>query len=443
MRQVSHIFRKDVRHLWPEVSMALAAVAGFTYIAARQAQTLSDSQASQGIAPPLLTMLVPLVWWGLIARLIYGEPLAGDQPFWVTRPYARRNLIAAKAFFILVFVNLPKFVADVFILHAYGFPLSQQLGGLIWTQVILTTVFVLPAIALCTVTAGFAQLIATVFLLALTVTGWNMIAPYMGAGVDWLAFEWVRADCVGALIALAALAIIVRQYWYRDTVRSRLLAGGATLSVFVVLLLLPWRLAFSIQSRVTSTPIDSSAIRIEFDPTISWAARTPLCRDKNVEIEVPLRITGIPAGMKVAPEGLLAAIESPGGDVWRTGGQPRGHIRSTGDISSLYASIDSASYDRLKNQPVRIRGSVFLTLYGNPRRAVLPIRDQPVFSPTPGVGLCSALRTGRGVLLSCRSAFRSRPDLVTFDIIGPQRFVLGAPPMSFLGDASGDQNSGA
>jgi hypothetical protein len=108
--------------------------------------------------------------------------------------------------------------------------------------------------------------------------------------------------------------------------------------------------------------------------------------------------------------------------MWRSGHQPQTNLRSVGEFTSFYASLSSAFYNRVKNEPVRIRGTLYLTLYGNMRATVLPVRDRPVPLPTPGVGLCSAGRSGREIILNCRSAFKSRPDMVTFKRV----FVTGA-----------------
>ncbi len=428
MRQAFHIFKKDVRHLRMEVSMALAAAAGFTSSVAHGAGYLADN-ATGDVGPAMLTYLVPAAWWVLIARLIYGEPLVGDQPFWITRPYSRKSLVAAKALFVFVFVNLPKLVGDVVILRAYGFRIWPELGGLLWTQALLMGLFVLPIVAICAITTGFVQFIITTFALGLAVAGWSFVIPRFGAGESWFALEWPRSYVIGLIVAVAALVIIAWQYARLDTARSRLIGGGTVVLALLVFAFLPWPAAFALQSRLSGQSIDVSAIRAGFDPDMGWRVRVLVQRDGTADVQVPLRITGKPALLERA-EGITATIESPNGDVWRADRLPRSHVRSTRASTAFAAVLGSSFYEKVKNDPVRIRGSLYLTLYGNPRTAVLPIKEQPVFLPTPGVGLCSAVRTGGRIVLVCRSAFRSRPDLVTFHVTGLE-FVLGAPPAVF------------
>ena len=239
MRQAFHVF-KDVRHLWLEISIVLVTSVAFTFMVARGAQSWSDPEAAKGVALTLLTYLLPASWWALIARLIYAEPLLGNSEFWVTRPYGRGSLLASKALFIAMFVNLPKLLGDAVILRAYGFRIWPELGGLLWTQVLLAAVFVLPVAALATVTTGFVQLFAVNFVLVLAVVGWNLAIPEFGIGNSWLALEWTRSYSIGLVVVIAALAIILRQYGRRDTATSRFLAGAAVLMAFVAFAWLPW-----------------------------------------------------------------------------------------------------------------------------------------------------------------------------------------------------------
>ncbi len=435
MRQALHIFRKDVRHLWLEISIALAATSAFTFVVARGSQSLNDPAAVQGVAATLLTYLLPVAWCALVARLIYAEPLAGNRQFWVTRPYAWKSLLAAKGLFIAAFISLPKLIADAVILRSWGFKIGSELGGLLWAQVLLAVVLVLPVAALSAVTTGFVQLLAVTFLFVLGLAGWYLLVP--GAGDPWLALEWTRSYSTGLVIAGAALAIILWQYARRDTTTSRRLAGGAALAAFAVSVWLPWPAAFALQSRFSTQSIDTSAIRVEFNRDASFAARALVDGDNAVDLVIPLRVTGIPAPLRPAFEGIAAEIEGPDGSRWRTGPSPRSYVRSDQGVAprpsldasvSFHARLAPSFYRSVKNSPVRLRGSLYLTLYGNPRLTLLPVRDETVLVPTAGVGLCSSTQSRGGIILTCRSALRSRPDVVAYSVQVVWR--LGEPPIN-------------
>jgi hypothetical protein len=435
MRQALHIFRKDVRHLWLEISIALAAASAFTFVVARGSQSLNDPAAVQGVAATLLMYLLPVAWCALIARLIYAEPLAGNRQFWVTRPYSWKSLLAAKGLFIAAFIQLPMLIADTVILRAWGFKIGSELGGLLWAQVLLAAVLVLPVAALSAVTTGFVQLLAVTFLVVLAVAGCYLLIP--GVGDTWLALEWTRSYSTGLVVAGAALAIILWQYARRDTTTSRRLAGGAALAGFAVSVWLPWPAAFAFQSRFSTQSIDTSAIRVEFNRDTSFAARALVDGDNAVDLVIPLRVTGIPAPLRPVFEGIAAEIQGPDGAKWRTGQYPPSQVRSDWDSPSrprlgasvsLHTRLAPSFYSNIKNNPVRLRGSLYLTLYGNPRLTLLPVRNETALVPTAGVGLCSSTPSRGGIVLTCRCALRSRPDVVAYDVQVVWR--LGEPPIN-------------
>jgi hypothetical protein len=365
----------------------------------------------------------------LIARVIYNERLPGDQQFWVTRPYAWKSLLLAKALIIAAFVNLPKLISDAVIINAYGFRIGSELSGLLWSQLLLTVVFVLPVAAICTVTTGFVQLLSVTFLVGLAVVAWNLVMPAFSVGASWLGLEWIRSYCTGIVVAIAAIAMILLQYAQRNTSASRSLAAGAVILALLATAWLPWPAAFALQSHVSTQPVDSSAVRVEFGGDKKRLTRAIIDEEHGVDLHILIRITGVPPPLKLQAEGITATIEGPGGAVWRADQHPRNQLRSEGTSTWLYVRVDDSFYRKVKDSPVRIRGSLYLTLYGNERRTFIPLERRTTLHLTPGVGLCSLTRTGRRHLLSCRSVFRSRPDLVLVDFAGTGR---RGQMMSFL-----------
>src|SRR5207253_3502522 len=79
MRQALHIFKKDVRHLWFEITMVICVVAAFTFTGSRRALWLMDPATNRIAAWTLVMILLPLTWWTLIARVIHDEALPGDS----------------------------------------------------------------------------------------------------------------------------------------------------------------------------------------------------------------------------------------------------------------------------------------------------------------------------------------------------------------------------
>jgi len=411
MRQAIHIFKKDIRHLWIEIAVTLLVAAAFTFTGARRALWLAEPAVNRNMAWTLLKSLLPLAWSILIARLVHAEALPGDRQFWTTRPYAWKSLLAAKALFVAVFVNVPLLVAHIAILLAYGFHPLAELPGLLWSQVLVTAVLVLPMAAISALTTGFVQLLITGSILGLALAAWNIIAS-LDAG--WRAIEWIRSYCDITVVALAALAILVWQYASRRTTIARWLALAAVVVVALGDALMPWTAAFALQSRLSSQPIDPASLRIDFDSAKQWAARALIEKGDRVWIEIPIKLSGIPAGLSPRYDGVIMAIEAPDGSTWPADRQPWSHITGRDQVLSLQATVDGGFYRKVKDQRVKFRGAMYLTLYGHQRVTDVPFSAPPM--AVPGRGLCTASpgTERKSYYLVCNSAFLDPQGMVTY-----------------------------
>ena len=407
MRQALHIFKKDVRYLWIEIAVTLLVVAAaFTFTGARRAGWLADPAVNLSMATTLVKFLMPLVWCILIARLVHAEALPGDRQFWTTRPYAWKSLLAAKALFIAVFVNLPLLAAQVVILLAYGFHPLAEIPGLLWSQVLITAVLVLPIAALSALTTGNVQLLMTGSVLGLALVAWKIVAPFYRYDAAWRALEWVRYGYDIAVLAPATLAILVWQYARRKTTFARSLAVAAVVLVALGNSLLPWTAAFALQSRLSRLPVDPASLRIDFDSAKQWAARALIEKGDRVWVEIPIKIAGIPAGMSPRLDGVIMAIQAPDGSTWSADQQPWSHVGGT--------TVDAGFYRKVKDQQVKLRGAGYLTLYGNRRVTNVPFSAPPM--AVPGRGLCTA-SPGAGrksYYLVCSSVFLDPQGMVSY-----------------------------
>src|SRR5260370_3597903 len=240
MRQALHIFKKDVRHLWFEIAVVITVVAAFTFTGARRAQWLADPVTNR-IAPWTLVMiLLPLAWWTLIARVIHDEALPGDSQFWITRPYSWKSLLGAKALFILAFINIPMLLDDGVIVRAYGLPLGAEMRGLLWSQVLIAIVFILPIAALSALTTGFVQLIFAVLTPCVIALGVAIIAPEVVLGGFLGGSDWVKTYYAFLVISVAASAILAWQYSTRRTDAARSLAVAAGILAGLGMTMIPW-----------------------------------------------------------------------------------------------------------------------------------------------------------------------------------------------------------
>jgi hypothetical protein len=391
MRQAIHIFKKDVRHLLYEIVLVLVVVVAFTWFCVPEADGPDPGM--------LVALLLPLCWAVMIGRLIYAETIPGDRQFWITRPYVGVSLLGAKALFILTFVTLPMVVADLVILRAYGFALAGHVLGLVWNQCLLLAAFALPLMAICSMTTGLGQLFTV-----LVVFGLVFLTTY--ASNSWFALDWMLSSYVLTVIVVSSLAILIWQYRARRTASSRLLACGTVVLVVLGTVFFPWNAAYAIQARMSKVKVDPSTIHVGFDLNRKRAAAAVVDQNGHVEITIPLAITGVAEGMEMTPDGLTAVIEAPSGEVSRNEKQPwRQIFTGPRTFTALETTVDGAFYAKVKNQPAKVRGILYLTLNGNRQVVEISLRGQPI--QVPGVGICSANTMMGNRFFGCTAVFRS------------------------------------
>jgi hypothetical protein len=420
MRQTLHIFKKDVRHLWFEIAVVTTLVAAFTFTGARRALWLADPVTNRIAAWTLVMILLPLAWWTLIARVIHDDALPGDSQFWITRPYSWKSLLGAKVLFILAFINLPMLLADGVIVHAYGLPFWAELPGLFWSQVLLAMVFVLPIAALSALTSGFVHLIFAVLTPCVIALGVAIVAPEVVLGGFLGGSDWVKTYYALLVISVAASAILVWQYSMRNTAAARSVAVAAGILAVLGMTLIPWSAAFRIQSWLSKQRVDQSLAQVGFDSGNRWLTRAVIEQADRVRIELPVNITELPPGVIAKPEGFSVQLQASDGTIREADQLPLRVASKMGQAFSLQASVDGAFYRKVKDEPMKVRASLYMTLFGNQKTVSVPFGDRSV--PVAGVGVCSASggANRQSYFLICSSAFRFPPVLVSY------RFVQSA-----------------
>jgi len=437
MKQALHIFKKDVRCLRYEIVIVLFFVAAFTVSAIRFSLSEGYIDLLTGF---LLPLGLPLVAWYLIVRVIHAEALPGDRQFWITRPYRWQSLLGAKALFVLAFLNLPIVIADSVILNANGFSLLKELPGLITEQVLITAALFLPMVALAAVTTGLVQvLLAVLIFAAIAITRSLLVfrAP-LSRPVDW-----VGATVAVVGIASVAAAVVLWQYSRRRTVPARVIAGGGFVAVCALSAIVPFSFSFWIQSLV-SNRVDASAIQISVDARDPWFAHRVSLLDDHVVVQAPIRVRGIPAGMVLRPDALIVTLEAPDGTVKLFDSGPWSPEEGLGPSHWPRILLGGRFFEKIKDQPVRLYGSAFATLFGNQRQTPIPYDAKRL--AVAGAGLCDASRTETLTRVTCRYPFRIAPDAVTifFGQTGedtgqllsysPFPAQLGSSPVNLLND---------
>jgi hypothetical protein len=398
MRLILHIFRKDAIRLWPlaSVFLALLALHGF----------MDRKYAPYGPPDPLsaLPSLLPIACGILLVALVHQEGLVGEREYWLSRPLPRRQLLAAKVLFVLVFVNLPLFVYQAATIISAGLPLSRNLLNLLCLQVFFTAVDILPVAALAAVTKNMVQ----------TVLAALAAAAVIGAmsSIDWAdqinpasGINWIESTVSAAiLLSLSAVVMLVQYSRRAANVTRPILAAALALAALAYILPFAWE--WPIQMRLSPQQVDPAAVRIAWNPA-NRHALPPDSRTNSpdfVRLDIPIEIDNVPLDTSVNIEAIQPIAETPAGDAWRPRWM-REDVNYAVDGPYFNIYMDRNFFQRVKDTPLRFHGVMSLTLLRKVRTLPLILSGRV---DVPGIGNCASYPPApgaqlRGPVISCNS----------------------------------------
>jgi hypothetical protein len=404
MSQIFHIFRKDVRHHWMEILLCQAALVGFCWNEVRGWSERIDFRLD--ILSGVIGVLLPLTWGFLVFRIVQSETLVGDRQFWITRPYEWKKLLAEKILFVLVFLNLPLLVAGAALLTKAGFSPWPHVLGLLWMQLLLIPLPILPLMALAAVTRNLAQGLLALLAVALYMIG---MAALDGA-LTSLGFPSGDVDVLqGLAIVIVCVVAIGLQYAQRQTARSRAWLAGGAVAVFFVMLGNAYYLhgkdkyPLPAIGQLTSFHADLDTVQLS-------APKEPPEKDADVNFAIPLRAWGLPPNSLGRVRGVRIILEAPDGFRWDSGWQgyyslllPKENHWSQG------FSMKYRIFERLKSVPLKARVSVAAEVFREHDPEMITAGSGEF--EVPGVGRCR-VREKESSTLRCHSPLVKPPTLM-------------------------------
>ena len=385
MKQILNIFAKDARQRWPEVSASIALLVAFAWTEVRgwtnagpTAYGLSAFFFS-GMILQLVVPLVPISWMFLIVRAVHGESLVGDRQFWVTRPYDWRKLLAAKALFVLVFVNLPLLLLDIFLLAKAGFRPTSYFPGLLWMQLLMILLLFLPTFGLATVTAGMGQMLLALLFIALCSIGTDALSNL----VPNSSFSAGTSSWSGLFLIATALAVILLQYSTRRTTRSRWLIVGMTAALTLLVVATPYRTLIAREY----PPSVASPLKFALLPRHPTASRNIAHNRDIVPMHLPLLLTGLSKDSFLQVHGFIVTLTNSQGRHWDSGWQSqRAFLFADQPSENLYFNLDTSAFDQLKSSPVKLQVLLAFTRFRDKNQRPFVVPDGE-FS-LPELGFC-------------------------------------------------------
>lgn len=324
---------------------------------------------------PLLSWLG--VWY-LIVRVIQTDTLPGDREFWLTRPYSRASLLAAKAMFIASFAILPMSLFDAAIVDRAGFAISDHWAGLVWEQLLRTMALYVPFAVVGAITASISDAVLGVLLILIAYLEWlGALGPRA-----WRA----EGSVLIGLVALCGITVILWQYATRRSWVGRSMVAGAILLLGVASL--PTRSA-------DRASVGHQNIRVTLGrPLPPTDEPSP---PGIVRARLPFTLHGLPEGDRIAvvADETIADVD---------GHKESSHFYELSEASHgeahLVQALTIAGHPQ-RTLPASTHLVLQLRVFGNPQ--TYPVPDQQTFS-IPGIGVCSEGLFAGG--LTCVSAFR-------------------------------------
>ncbi len=409
MKQALHILRKDILYLWREICLVLAITA---MLAWAETATLTGGLAE------ILWMLAAAF---TIARAVHAEAIPGQNQFWITRPYRWTSLLAAKVLFVLLFINLPLLLAQVYIVHSAQFPLLSNLPGLLWSQALIILCFSLPISALATMTAGAVSFLFCAF--TLLTLGYIALSGNLNRAETPISVEWVRLSFViCAVVTLTSIAIYLL-YRTRRTGMVRIWAAAGAAIAVALYFYTPWSLALAVQSRLSRQAFDASSLNVALDPEHRVSAPPDSgMRGTNVAAILPIRIASAGPDSELQADAVTVVLTGKDGKIWNSGfaGVNQSVIDDRNTLLNVLLSVDRDFFQEEGARTVTAQVTLYLTLFGDPKQRTIPVQGR-------AVDALNGLRCGNGLLdqLYCRSAFRWPGSRVyaKFGMSGPEAFT--------------------
>jgi hypothetical protein len=379
-RMFWHIFRKDLRLLrW--LAVATASLQALLGIVTHHSEPYPLSEEVSVLAA-LVTLGLLTTYCLLIVLTVQQDPIPGVSQDWLVRPIRRGDLLLSKLLGVLLFVHGPIFVVTLLEGLVEGYPLADVLRAVVLAHLEIALVFSLPVMTVAALTrsvgeallgslAVFVALVIVRLLiaaLALPFThAFRFSGPVSDTGIEWV---W---RFVSHLVLLAAIILALKfQYFGRRTLDARTFFVGG-LFLYMLIQGLPWKPAFAIQQGFAANPQAGSGITISFDPEAPQSADATADKEKrHTRITLPIKVSGLPAGMSLHTDRCAFRLITEGGRTLYRGLGELGDVAlsATGvggggaGVAVLRQKVDipTSVYRRAGSQPVRVELEYSFTL---------------------------------------------------------------------------------
>jgi hypothetical protein len=375
MKKAIQIVMKDAVHLWPRIGAFFAILIVYAVTDPTYVERNRHDPSIFILIIQILPVLLALSCWLVVVSAVQLESLIGSEQYWLTRPFGWRTLLGAKVLFIVLFVNLPVFLYQAWVLAELDFSPLTYLSVLFWRQVFFSIFMIAPAAALAVATKSLRQAIAGALIVAVLI---EPTGVWAARAVNWGELQWIKTTAIGLVVLVGVCLALLLQYRRRYAAISR---GVLAVTVFACMLLLqlrPWGPAYAIQARLLDTRVGDSPIRTSLDKSRSGASPDEGGYRAGTRcLEIPLRVDNGPEDARLSTNRVFVGI-SGAMNYWVSNGA----YHENAGQGWLILFLPSAEAAHAGGQPATLH----VTIWGLgrdtcPPAALFELRDRTCLSP--------------------------------------------------------------
>ena len=399
MRQILNIFRKDTRHLWPEILLVLATTVAFVGVYPYQWKTDFEA-AGRGfhfdlqhlhILANVVTGCLPVTWFVLIARAVHSENLIGNRQFWLTRPYRWERLLGAKLLFIFAFVCLPFFIAEAALLMRAGFNPLLHVGGLLFNLLCMFALIMLPLFALTTVLSSLVRIVGLLIaIIAVILLMAFLASTFHGYDNPSVSIPFADRFSIPLLLCVCFAVLVVQYSKRRLWIARTLLIAGPLLIGIAAANPFDYRLVPHFYPDISSSGGAPFKLELRTPQERGTALGTYPVDEKHLSLSLPLSAVGINEGSAMRPDDIRVTLTSSNGQSYTSPWQAiynhtllPGAGDDTFSVNVDRGFIESHSRDRLS-----ISIEVAITELQRDWLRKMPLPMSRTFR-IPGIGVCN------------------------------------------------------
>ncbi|MBS0419250.1 MAG: hypothetical protein JSR66_16190 [Proteobacteria bacterium] len=446
------VLRKDWALLWP-----LAVLVTLIQVALEWATYQFGFFGVSPVAREIMRLLTPAWFIGVISLAVvavHEDTIPGVDQDWLIRPLSRTDLLLSKLLFVAVTVCGPMLVVNIVDEMALGFRFAPSFGFALYKELYLFVCLLVPAAAVAAATRNAVELvvlIAGLVLLYVLCVGLSALV----FGLDRCptcdtSILWIQSLLEHFGILVGSAVVLGFQYYERRTSLSRLvLAAGV---VLLVIIQLPWNVAFAIQTWM-GTPIGTAPAMLQVtagETTVASstaggrsrqenakrAAQALLQGDVDAAVEIqqsssrnrgapvtlsfPLQVKGMGHDEFLAVDRAdFALLDARGQTLYRGRRAERKSAPLNTDAAGAAIQafeMPAADYQRIRERAVSLVVDYSLTV-----RAVVAQHKMRATGDelrSPEIGICRSDADPSSSIIRCRQIGRA-PNCYTTTLYGP------------------------